>query len=211
MIRRKYARLPLAQLARQMQRTRPALEKRVQFLFQGARVKGRWSKQERVQLQSFLGVATTEQIAVILRRTQKDVTAAIGRLRNRTKTSTPLSNAELVEFKRVYGARTDADMTAIFGRTLEFIVDTAKRLYLAKDKAFLRKRGDAHTEMPRWDLRSVSVLIEMYPLASNYEIAQQVRRSVKSVVSKAHTLKLTKDYERLRQMGRDNVAKRYEK
>ena len=44
---------------------------------------------------------------------------------------------------------------------------------------------------------------------ADVEIAQELRRSVKSVVSKAHHLGLKKHPVRLKEMGRENVSLRY--
>ncbi|MDP7559887.1 MAG: hypothetical protein QF745_05045, partial [Planctomycetota bacterium] len=57
----------------------------------------------------------------------------------------------------------------------------------------------------------IELLRNLYPTTPNLEIAQNLNRSVKSVVSKAHDLKLKKSQERLQSMGRENVSLRYEK
>jgi hypothetical protein len=51
----------------------------------------------------------------------------------------------------------------------------------------------------------------MYNTNSNLEIAQDLQRSVKSVVSKAHNLGLKKSSDRLQEMGRQNVDLRYKR
>lgn len=206
----KYGRVQTVRLARQMKRQVTSVEKRAEVLFRGPPIKGPWTKRDVERLRFLFGAATIEQIAVILRRTSADVTAAAACLRSGPKTSKPLSGIELMEFKHMYGTRTDDALTVIFGRTADRIVETATLLCLSKDKAFVRRLGGG-TAMPRWDAGSVELLRELYSMTSNHEIAQRLSRSVKSVVSKAHTLKLTKDHERLRQMGRENVAKRYKK
>jgi DNA-binding NarL/FixJ family response regulator len=63
--------------------------------------------------------------------------------------------------------------------------------------------------MPRWNASELEVLRALYPTRSNLEIALELQRSVKSVVSKAHHLGLKKEIERLREMGRENVRLRY--
>ena len=65
--------------------------------------------------------------------------------------------------------------------------------------------------MPRWKKDELQLLRERYPAHSNLSIAQDLNRSVKSVVSKAHNLGLKKDPARLREMGRENVSLRYKK
>ena len=65
--------------------------------------------------------------------------------------------------------------------------------------------------MPRWTDPELQVLRQLYPGESNLQIAQQLGRSVKSVVSKAHNLGLKKDKARLEEMGRQNVRLRYDR
>lgn len=81
---------------------------------------------------------------------------------------------------------------------------------LSKDKAFVRRRhGEPSTRMPRWRAEELDVLREDYPNQSNVDLARRLGRSVKSVVSKAHHLGLSKSSDRLREMGRENVSARY--
>jgi hypothetical protein len=90
------------------------------------------------------------------------------------------------------------------------ICKLADKLTLSKDKAFLSKtKGRSSTTMPRWRAEEIAVLRESYPTESNLALARRLGRSVKSVVSKAHHLRLEKSPERLREMGRENVAVRY--
>ena len=119
--------------------------------------------------------------------------------------------AKLAQLKKIYGTRTDEDLSLIFGRSVDSIKRMAQRLCIAKDKAFLRRQsgGSKATRMPRWKKEELEVLRRMYPTHSNLEIAQRLDRSVKSVVSKAHNMGLKKDPARLREMGRENVSLRY--
>ncbi len=128
-------------------------------------------------------------------------------------TTDPLSADETVRFKRLYGTRTDEDLSIVFGRQLESIRAVADTLCLSKDKAFLRRAtgGSAKTRMPRWTGEELDLLRELYPVHSNLEIAQRLGRSVKSVVSKAHNMGLKKDKVRLQQMGRQNVRLRHDR
>jgi len=64
--------------------------------------------------------------------------------------------------------------------------------------------------MPRWKAEELEILKGTYSSQSNIEIARQLGRSVKSVVSKAHQLRMKKSSERLREMGRENVSVRYQ-
>jgi hypothetical protein len=209
-ISRKYGTMPLTRLAQTLNRNPTSVERRAQRLFQGTPVTGAWTKAETVTLTTMLGTATAEQIGTILRRAPADVRTATARLRSRTKRKKPLIDAELGEFKAVYSSRTDEDLCAMFGVTLEVIAEMAEQQCLQKDKAFLRTQGAASTKMPRWTKAEIERLTSIYSDSSNHEIAQRLKRSIKSIVSKAHSLGLKKNPERLRQMGRDNVSKRYQ-
>lgn len=123
----------------------------------------------------------------------------------------PLTGALLTTFKAVYGSRFDQTIAKMFDITLEHVERLAIRECLRKGKAFLRSCGAPPTKMPRWSADEEARLKDLYPTISNHEIAQTLRRSTKSIVSKAHALGLKKSDERLRQMGRVNVSKRYTK
>ena len=81
---------------------------------------------------------------------------------------------------------------------------------MAKDKTFIRMlNGEGSTRMPRWAAEELEALKRDYARRSNLEIARRLGRSVKSIVSKAHHLRLKKSFERLRDMGRKNVSLRH--
>ena len=119
---------------------------------------------------------------------------------------------ELHELKRLYGSHTDKELARRFGRSETSIKRMAGRLALAKDKAFLRRIDpERSTRMPRWTEPELERLVELYPHTPNLEIARNLQRSVKSIVSKAHHLQLRKCEDRLREMGRENVALRQDR
>lgn len=114
-----------------------------------------------------------------------------------------LSPDKLREFKRLYGTTKDARLADDFGLSMSQVKRLAIQLALGKDK-----RVFPIEKMPRWTHEQVTLLTELYPMTPNEEIARQLGRTVKSVVAKAHNLKLRKDPERLRQMGQQNVKLR---
>lgn len=63
---------------------------------------------------------------------------------------------------------------------------------------------------PRWTKEEVSLLKRLYRTHSNAEIAQILGRKVSSVVFKGHRLGLSKGARRLKEMGRENIKKRWE-
>jgi hypothetical protein len=62
---------------------------------------------------------------------------------------------------------------------------------------------------PRWTPTEVRILKKLYRTHSNSEIAEVLDRKTSSVVFKAHRMGLSKGPTRLRQMGRENIAKRW--
>lgn len=178
-------------------------------LFTGPPRTGPWTAREVVELRRYLGATSPQVIARILSRPVDEVEERIFEL-GRIKKDGALDREELAEFKRIYGTRTDEDLSRIFGRPEATIRRLAEELALAKDKAFVRKlAGEAATRMPRWKAEELEVLKREYPVSSNLDLAHKLGRSVKSVVSKAHHLGLKKTSERLRAMGRENVSLRY--
>jgi len=63
---------------------------------------------------------------------------------------------------------------------------------------------------PRWTKEEVALLRRLYRTHSNAEIAGILGRKVSSVVFKGHRLGLAKGARRLRDMGRENIRKRWD-
>jgi hypothetical protein len=63
---------------------------------------------------------------------------------------------------------------------------------------------------PRWTREEVSLLRRLYRTNSNAEIAGILGRKVSSVVFKGHRLGLSKGARRLKEMGRENISRRWE-
>lgn len=198
-----------AAIARDLQRTPDAVQKMADVVFRSAARSGPWSAQEIQELKKYLGASTTDVIAQVLGRGVDEVRAQItelGRLQHNGRWTRDETN----EFRRLYGTRSDEDLALIFGRTVDAVKRLAQRYCLAKDKAYVKRMaGRGATRMPRWSDQELDILRRLYPNTPNLELARRLNRSVKSVVSKAHHLDLKKDAERLREMGRENVALRY--
>jgi DNA-binding CsgD family transcriptional regulator len=62
---------------------------------------------------------------------------------------------------------------------------------------------------PRWTRSEIAILKRLYRTHSNAEIAKVLGRKVSSVVFKAHRLRLSKGIRRLREMGRENICRRW--
>jgi hypothetical protein len=199
-----------AVIARELNRPVSSVRKMAERLFPQVRTAGPWTAVDVERLKHYLGATTEEVIARVLGKTPDQVRERILDL-GRIQKDGGWARQETIDFKRLYGTRTDEDLSRIFGRSLEAIQAHALELALSKDKAFLRKLcGADSTRMPRWASPELEILRRDYPTCSNLEIAHVLGRSVKSVVSKAHNMELKKSTDRLREMGRENVRRRYQ-
>jgi len=114
-----------------------------------------------------------------------------------------LSRDQVQQLKLLYGRRSDRELAQHFGVSTLHIEEMARSLALGKDKVTFPGR-----RMPRWTKQQITMLVELYPDHDNLDIARRVGRTVKSVTSKAHHLKLRKTPDRLVQMGKENVSLR---
>jgi hypothetical protein len=64
---------------------------------------------------------------------------------------------------------------------------------------------------PRWTEHEIGVLNQWYSTIPNEFLARKLHRTVKSVVAKAFSMGLKKTPERIAQMGRENVAIRWDR
>lgn len=196
-------------IARELNRPASSVRKMANKLFPPHRKVGPWTAKELEELKRYLGATSAEQIARILGRPLQEVEERIESL-DRMREDRPWSREEIGSFKRIYGTRPDEDLARIFGRPIEQVATLAEELALSKDKAFLRRSsGEPATSMPRWRADELEILKNEYATSANLELARRLKRSVKSVVSKAHHLGLRKSADRLREMGRQNVSMRY--
>jgi signal transduction histidine kinase len=208
-LRELYGLRDLAAIARELRRPVASVQQVAQRLFPPEIKSGPWTASEVLDLKRYLRATSAEVIGRILGRSAAEVQTQIielGRIEDRGA----WGRAEFAEFKRIFGSRTDEDLSRIFGRGVEEIGRLAREHGLKKDKRFLRKlHGEQSTRMPRWKPEELEILRKAYPVESNLEIARRLGRSVKSVISKAHSMGLKKSTERLRAMGRENVSGRH--
>jgi hypothetical protein len=199
-----------AEIARELNRTPASVRRKAQSLFEtAAKRHGPWTSKEVQKLKEYLGATVPDVIARILGRHPEEVHKQIFKL-GRIRHGGRWTSEETRRFKRIYGTRSNESLALIFGRSEQSIKRHAESLHLGKDKAFLGKvQGKGTTRMPRWSEQELELLGRLYPTTPNLEIAEQLDRSIKSVVSKAHYMGLRKDIERLREMGRQNVSVRY--
>lgn len=69
-------------------------------------------------------------------------------------------------------------------------------------------------ETPRsykyWSKTHLKILRRFYPNVENERIAKRLKRTVPSIVTKAHRLRLKKSEKLIKMIARDNILKRYE-
>ena len=61
----------------------------------------------------------------------------------------------------------------------------------------------------RWTRQEIAILRKMYRSKPNAEIGKKIGRTMAQVAVKAHSLGLYKGTRRLREMGRENIARRW--
>jgi hypothetical protein len=74
-----------------------------------------------------------------------------------------------------------------------------------------RKTQQAAGKRPRWTKEEISTLKRLYRTQSNANIARLLHRTVSSIVFKGYRLGLSKGIRRLKEMGRENINKRWKK
>lgn len=207
-LRRKFGKVPDGTLARELNRSVESVRRIARKVFKGDQRTGPWAPSEIQSLKEYWGAADLSVIELVLRRDGKDIKRKVEELRGSMATG-EWTAEDVQALKRHYGTRTDEDLVVILGRPIREIDAKAAEYCLAKDKGFRRRTDGKRVRMPRWRPEDVEKLRMLYPHTPNLEIAKQLDRTLKSVVSKAHDLKLKKSPDRLREMGRENVALRY--
>jgi len=209
-LKRKYARTPDQILARELNRSVESVRRIAKSVFKSETQIGPWTPSEIIHLKDYWGASEIDKIALVLHRTPDDIQRKVRELRGEVR-SGPWTTDDIQRLKRYYGTRENEDLIVILGRTEKEIESKAAEFCLAKDKSFTRrsKGTEARVRMPRWTAEDVEKLRELYPETPNLDIAHALGRTLKSVVSKAHDLGLKKSSQRLRDMGRENVALRY--
>ncbi|MCH2101757.1 MAG: hypothetical protein MK209_07530 [Planctomycetes bacterium] len=208
-LRRKYGKVPDGVLARELNRSVESVRRIAKKVFKGDPRFGPWTPSEVHNLKEYWGAAELAVIELVLRRDTKDILRKVDELRGSLAMG-DWTAEDIQALKRHYGTRTDEDLVVILGRPIREIDAKASEYCLAKDKSFQRRHGSGErVRMPRWRPEDVEKLRMLYPETPNLDIAKQLDRTLKSVVSKAHDLGLKKSPDRLRDMGRENVALRY--
>jgi hypothetical protein len=168
---------------------------------------GAWTEAENTALAAALGRADLVDIALYLGRSEDAVRERVAFLAARARSAQPLDRVETADLRVRYGRMTEEEVRAAFGRTLAVIEPVVRHYHLRKDKRWAARLGEK-TTMPRWTDAEIVTLKKLYPTRNAVEVAAIMKRSLKSVMSKANRLGLTKTEERLAAMGRENVRHR---
>tara|TARA_R110000822_G_scaffold120633_6_gene254166 strand:- start:42 stop:413 length:372 start_codon:yes stop_codon:yes gene_type:complete len=110
---------------------------------------------------------------------------------------------DLALLRMRFGSWPNAKLSLYLDRDIAEVQAKAEELMLAKNKAVFAGRS-----MPRWAPAELDILRDLYHEKTNEEIARILKRSLKSVSSKASKLGLKKEREQLSTMGRNNRALR---
>ena len=62
---------------------------------------------------------------------------------------------------------------------------------------------------PRWTEKEMKILEELYATTANSILAKKLKRSITSIVYKAFRMNLSKNADRLKNMGLENIRKRW--
>lgn len=203
-----YGRRAASWIASQLGRTIECVHRQAVKHFTGRGVEWRGEDNALVR-EGLMHRASRLEIARRLSVSEAELDRNIEALRAQARCSL-LPTADEEDFKRCYSSVLDRDLVVVFGVDEDYIAEAARRLQLRKNKGLLAPLG-IQTPMPRWTASELALLRRDYPSRSNIEIARGLGRSVKSVVSKAHHLGLQKSQDRLREMGAENVRKRYDR
>ena len=83
--------------------------------------------------------------------------------------------------------------------------------YAKTNRGKIRRPRLQGRKRPRWTREEISTLRRLYRTQSNAEIARLLGRTVSSIVFKGYRLGLSKGIRRLKEMGRENINKRWQK
>ena len=81
----------------------------------------------------------------------------------------------------------------------------------ATNRGKTKKIQTLFRKRPRWTREEISTLKRLYRSKSNADIARVLGRSVSSIVFKGYRLGLSKGVRRLKEMGRENINKRWQR
>jgi hypothetical protein len=198
-----------------------------------------WTLDDDRRLKQCLGVVPSSVLAMILKRGEAEIEAHLTELFTAVRGG-PWTNDEIRMLKAMFGRREDRVLSVVLSHTIDEVRETARRLRLAKDKAFLSRLAERQerqarsvrggngqdlddcnpvksvtpaphrTRMKRWTEDEVALLRRRYPHEFNVKLAEQLDKSAKSIMSKAHALGLKKTPELLALMGKVNVRMRYD-
>lgn len=209
-LRALYPRSKEENVARLLRRSVSSVNRKAREIFSSPQVERTWTAGDDLRLRQGYGVLAPGVLCLVLGRPSSDVEARIELFKGRLR-SGKWSRMEFGLLKKIYGSRSDEDLVVCLSRALDDVREVAEALRLSKDKGFLACSETQKQSMPRWGADDMALLRADYAQLTNLELARRLNRSVASVANKANQLGLKKDAEVLREMGRRNVATRYER
>jgi len=100
----------------------------------------------------------------------------------------------------------------VYATRSKFLLDeVTMRKLAAANRGRMQSSRLASSKRPRWTREEISTLKRLYRTRSNAEIARVLKRTVSSIVFKGYRLGLSKGIRRLKEMGRENINKRWYK
>lgn len=222
-VRAQFARRPIDQLARSLRRTEASVRDRARRLFGSGLQKGPLSREDERELRVMVGVATLQDMALVLGRAREHVLVTLQAWQERRRGGR-WAEWELRYLRDFATKRPDWALELVTGRSRKTIAKRCSEFCLGHDRSLvpvpipelgpsqdLVLEPRASRRMPRWQPEDIERLRLLYPIRSNLELARTFGRSVKSIRAKAQDLGLKKAAERLEAMGRENVRRRYQR
>lgn len=222
-VRAQFARRPIEQLARSLRRTEDSVRDRARRIFKRTTQRGALTNAEQAELRAMVGIASIEEMALVLARARNRVLDVLQSWRDRRR-SGRWADWELRYLRDFASKRPDWALELVTGRSRGAIVKRCAEYCIGTDRSLvpveLPELGTLPTlvleprasrRMPRWQAEDVERLRILYPIRPNLDLARIFGRSVKSIRAKAQDLGLKKAPERLEAMGRENVQRRYQR
>lgn len=182
--------------------------------------RGSWTASDDARLRESWGAVDSRLLGPMLGRPLAEVRKRVVELRARLRNG-PWAREEMQALKELYGTRSDDDLEIALSRPAVEVAGMARQLCLAKDKRFaahaarlpdgqMPRPSSPRSEMPRWTHEQVEKLRSLYADRDNLAVARELGRTVASVANKANLLGLKKCKHLLADIGRANVAARYQ-
>ena len=109
----------------------------------------------------------------------------------RFKAAAVWTEAEIARLSKLYPTASNQDLAILFGRSEWGIIGKARALDLKKDYAAGYRR-QYPMNLQWWSEREETLLVEIFPVTPNEEIAEKMDRSLNAIANKARKMGLRK-------------------